>query len=126
MDSLQPPSKACHSFSAGTTPTVYRALPTLEHIREAWLQLAKKTEHEDIKEAIDFGLKNIDKWYRKLDDTDIYFICLGKLKVFVVLDVIFGLISCNLQLLIHDLSLHIRKSHGQQSSFNAGKLNLRM
>jgi len=30
-----------------------------------------------VKDAILKGLKNIDKWYRKVNDTDAFFICLG-------------------------------------------------
>jgi hypothetical protein len=32
----------------------------------------------EISPAIRAGIDNLDKWYRKTDDTDAYFICLGK------------------------------------------------
>lgn len=32
----------------------------------------------EVEEAIDAGLKNLDKWYNKTDDTDVYFVCLGE------------------------------------------------
>jgi hypothetical protein len=32
-----------------------------------------------VKDAIQAGLKNLGKWYRKVDETDVYFICLGML-----------------------------------------------
>ena len=31
----------------------------------------------DILDTIDAGLENLNKWYWKIDDTDVYFICLG-------------------------------------------------
>jgi len=32
----------------------------------------------ELLDAIEAGLRNLDKWYRKTDDTDVYFICLGE------------------------------------------------
>jgi hypothetical protein len=31
----------------------------------------------EVEDAIRAGLKNLEKWYRKADETDVYFICLG-------------------------------------------------
>lgn len=32
-----------------------------------------------MKDSINCGLENVEKWYRKTGDTDVYFICLGTL-----------------------------------------------
>jgi hypothetical protein len=36
----------------------------------------------DMKDSINCGLENLDKWYRKTNDTDVYFICLGTIASF--------------------------------------------
>jgi hypothetical protein len=46
-------------------------------MQEAWENMAVHKKFEDVQEAIEAGLANIQKWYRKVDDTDAYFICLG-------------------------------------------------
>ena len=40
--------------------------------------MAKHSRFYEISDAIHAGLGNLEKWYRKTDDTDAYFICLGK------------------------------------------------
>ena len=44
--------------------------------------MAELPKFSEVEYAIRKGLKNIDKWYRKVNDTDAYFICLGKLVLF--------------------------------------------
>jgi hypothetical protein len=41
--------------------------------------MADLPKFSDVEHAIRKGLQNIDKWYRKVNDTDAYFICLGML-----------------------------------------------
>ena len=43
-----------------------------------WGTMVKATQFNELMDALDAGLENMDKWYRKTDDTDAYFICLGK------------------------------------------------
>lgn len=31
-----------------------------------------------MRDSINVGLENLEKWYGKTDDTDVYFVCLGK------------------------------------------------
>jgi hypothetical protein len=38
------------------------------------------SKFSDLAGAINAGLQNVNKWYRKSDDTDIYFVCLGTFK----------------------------------------------
>ena len=40
--------------------------------------MANHLRFYEISDAIHAGLGNLEKWYRKTDDTDAYFICLGK------------------------------------------------
>jgi hypothetical protein len=74
---LQEPANAQQSFSSSKDPTVWRTIPVLEFMQEAWENMAVHKKFEDVQEAIEAGLANIRKWYRKVDDTDAYFICLG-------------------------------------------------
>ena len=39
--------------------------------------MAAHPKFADISEAINTGVDNLNKWYRKTDDTDVYFICLA-------------------------------------------------
>jgi len=39
--------------------------------------MADLPKFAEVEHAIRKGLKNINKWYRKVNDTDAYFICLG-------------------------------------------------
>jgi hypothetical protein len=50
----------------------------LEFLQEAWTNMADHPKFADISDAINAGLENLNKWYRKIDDTDVYFICLGR------------------------------------------------
>ena len=54
-------------------------------MQEAWENMAKHDRFERVHAAIDAGLENLQKWYRKVDDTDAYFISLGS-SSFVHLD----------------------------------------
>jgi hypothetical protein len=74
---VQEPANAQQSFSSSKDPTVWRTIPVLEFMQEAWENMAVLKKFEDVREAIEAGLANIRKWYRKVDDTDAYFICLG-------------------------------------------------
>jgi hypothetical protein len=43
--------------------------------------MAATEKFEDRCDSINACLDNLEKWYRKTDDTDIYFICFGELYV---------------------------------------------
>lgn len=78
-DSLpKEPSEAHQSFSSSQDPTVWRTIPVLEYLQENWGNMAKHSRFSEISHAIRSGLENLGKWYRKTNDTDAYFICLGK------------------------------------------------
>ncbi|KAK7036845.1 hypothetical protein R3P38DRAFT_2770914 [Favolaschia claudopus] len=58
-------------------PTVWRTLPLLEAMAETWRNMADTERFADMRESILAGLDNLEKWYGKTDDTDVYFICLA-------------------------------------------------
>ena len=39
--------------------------------------MAELPKFSEVEHAMRKGLENIDKWYRKVNETDAYFICLG-------------------------------------------------
>lgn len=74
----QEPANAQQSFSMSRHPSVWRTIPVLEFLRESWTNLANHPSFSpEIRSAINAGLENVDKWYQKTDDTDMYFVCLG-------------------------------------------------
>ena len=50
----------------------------MEFLQEMWGTMVKVPKFNELKDAISAGLQNMDKWYRKTNDTNVYFICLGK------------------------------------------------
>jgi len=74
---LKEPAGAQQSFSATREPTVWCTIPVLEYLQETWQNMAVSPRFDGVELAIDAGLNNLRKWYRKTDDTNAYFICLG-------------------------------------------------
>jgi hypothetical protein len=74
----QEPANAQQSFSTTHHPAAYRTIPILKFSQETWENMARTPKFVEISGAITRGLKNLTKWYRKVDDTDTYFVCLGK------------------------------------------------
>ena len=74
----QEPASAQQSFSKSQEPAVWRAIPVLEYLEEKWETFVNDPQFDKLSEAIHGGLENIRKWYQKTDDSDTYFICLGK------------------------------------------------
>src|SRR3954454_1567176 len=75
----QEPANATQSFSSSSHPTVSRTIPVLEYMQTVWENMANDPKFQVVEDAIQAGLKNLGKWYQKVDDTDVYFICLGML-----------------------------------------------
>lgn len=75
---LQEPANAQQTFSSSRNPTVWRTIPVLEFLQQSWENMANLPKFSQMKGAIANGLSNLQKWYRKADDTDAYFICLGR------------------------------------------------
>lgn len=57
---------------------VWCAIPVLEFLQEAWKNMVAHPKFTDISDAINAGLENLSKWYWKIDDMNVYFICLGE------------------------------------------------
>jgi len=47
-------------------------------LQSKWEELLKNERYEPVYEALEAGLRNIAKWYRKASDTSIYFISHGE------------------------------------------------
>ena len=75
----QEPATAKQTFSSSREPTVWRTIPVLEFLLQSWENMADLPKFAEVEHAIRKGLENTIKWYRKVDDTDAYFICLGTL-----------------------------------------------
>ena len=73
----QEPATAKQTFLSAREPTVWRTIPVLEFLLQSWENMADLPKISEVKYAIRKGLENIDKWYRKVNDTDAFFICLG-------------------------------------------------
>lgn len=75
-DALQEPAAACQTFSHSSRPTVYRAFPVIEFMQTKWEQMAANPKYAIISQALNAGLDNLRKWYRTLDNSNMYFISL--------------------------------------------------
>lgn len=73
----QEPANAQQSFSTTRYPSAYRTIPVLEFLQETWENMAHALKFAEVSDAIGRGLANLKKWYRKVDETNAYFICLG-------------------------------------------------
>lgn len=74
INCIQEPATACQSFSAATRPTLLRALPALEFMQEKWEAMSKLRKYAPVADGLKCGLENLRKWYKNMDDTDIYMI----------------------------------------------------
>ncbi|KAJ7446138.1 hypothetical protein FB451DRAFT_1376010 [Mycena latifolia] len=74
---LQEPAKIQQSFSSAKFPTVWRTLPLLGFLQQSWMNMAARSKFASMASSINAGLENLEKWYRKTDETDFYFICLA-------------------------------------------------
>src|SRR6266481_6929929 len=79
----QEPADAQMSFTSEHHPSVGFAILFLEFLQTRWEELLDDEEFAPVHHGIEAGLKNLSKWYCKLDEMDVYFICLGKCNVSV-------------------------------------------
>ena len=54
-----------------------RVLPMLELLMSEWEELLENEEYEPVHEALQAGISLLEKYYRRADDTDVYFIAHG-------------------------------------------------
>jgi hypothetical protein len=58
-------------------PTLHRVIPVLEFLIERWTNMSQLARFTELKDALDAGLVNLQKWYWNVDHNDAYFIGLG-------------------------------------------------
>ena len=80
LTGIQEPASAQQTFSSERYPTVWRTIPVLEFLQESWRNMAAHPRFASVADALYSGLDNLEKWYHKLDDTHVYFVCLGTLS----------------------------------------------
>ncbi len=71
--------------------------------------MAKEPQFAKIRFAIEAGLVKLQKWYKAVDNCEMYFICLGVLRVCCLSSTIF---TNNYQLLIQHIRLNIPNRTG--------------
>ena len=69
-------------LSTHKTPTCHKVYPILETLQSDWEDLLDNFDYEPVHPALEAGLENMRKWYRKTDDTSIYFVSHGKIMLF--------------------------------------------
>jgi len=84
--------------------------------------MANAPKFKELSHAINGGLENLEKWYRKTNSTNAYFICLGKCPQFF--DII--IINVYLQPSIRTGSSHTQKNSGTKNLTTPGLKNLTM
>jgi hypothetical protein len=84
--SFQEPATAKQMFSSAHKPTVWHTIPVLEFLLQSWENMAELSKISKVGHVIHKGLRNIDKWYCKVNDTDAYFICFDMLFFYSELD----------------------------------------
>ena len=70
--------------------TCYKVFPLLERLQTEWETLRDDNKYFPIQHTLNAGLKNMAKWYRKMDDTSIYFISHGNLLSFSWVEICFN------------------------------------
>jgi hypothetical protein len=53
-------------------------IPVLEFLQKMWGTMANASKFNKLEEGINSGLANLDKWYHKTNNMNVYFICLSK------------------------------------------------
>jgi len=57
---------------------VWRIIPSFEFLMKRWETMAKHSDQDELKEALENGLESLHKWYGHVDNTSLaYFICVG-------------------------------------------------
>jgi hypothetical protein len=75
-EGLKGPALSCQTFSHSNRPTAFRAFPIIESMQQRWELMARDPRYAQIVPGLEAGLHNLRKWYRALDDSSVYFICL--------------------------------------------------
>ena len=76
-------------LSANMMLTCHKVFPLLKRLQSEWETLCDDDKYFPVKHALDAGLKNMAKWYRKTDNTSIYFISHGIVFLFFMILICF-------------------------------------
>ena len=76
-------------LSAHKTSTIHMVFPLIEKVQSDWENHCLNPVYAPVKHALEAGLKNMSKWYRKADDTLIYFISHGMYTCFWLKNMIY-------------------------------------
>jgi hypothetical protein len=79
---LQEPANAQQIFSAQRSPWSFRQFQSFSSSNNPG-RTCPRSPSLQMEPALDNGLENLQKWYHKVDDTDVYFICLGTLSFYL-------------------------------------------
>ena len=71
-------AKRHNELSEEDTPTCTRLYPTLEMLMSDWEELLENEEYELVHDALRAGIALLEKYYRRSDDTNAYFISHSK------------------------------------------------
>jgi hypothetical protein len=66
-------------------PTCTRVLPMLELLMSEWEDRLEKKEYKPVHNALRAGIKLLEKYYRRSDETDAYFIAHGMWSLNLIL-----------------------------------------
>ncbi|KAG1816122.1 uncharacterized protein BJ212DRAFT_1299943 [Suillus subaureus] len=75
---LKEPATAQQSFLSAKHLTAWKTIPTLECLADPWRSMADDPQYVPIADTIKAGLKNVNKYFKKTNQSDMYFICLGQ------------------------------------------------
>ena len=84
--------------------------------------MAAHPKFANISDAIDAGLENLNKWYQKIDDTDVYFICLGACTVCSIFDRQLNIWLMQLSTWNGSLCMHARSGRAITLMLGSGSL----
>jgi hypothetical protein len=78
-------AKQHNELSKEATPTCTRLYPTLEMLMSDWEELLENKEFESVHNALRAGIALLEKYYRRADDTNVYFISHSKSSSLVII-----------------------------------------
>src|SRR5260370_29041025 len=70
------PASAKQTFSSSKEPSAFHTIPVLEFLKETWGNMANLPKFSEVKDVIGKGLKSLEKYHGKVNNTNAYFLCL--------------------------------------------------
>ncbi|KAF8812739.1 hypothetical protein BYT27DRAFT_7207572 [Phlegmacium glaucopus] len=77
MEVLAEPHGAQASFSSETQSVAWKTIPILELLQTLWEIMYDTPKFLPVADALKCGLEKLCKWYKTIDESDTYFICLA-------------------------------------------------